>query len=41
MAYIRVRELSKTYQLGHTLVPALREVSLEVDQGEFVALVGP
>ncbi len=41
MAYIRVCELSKTYRLGHTPVPALREVSLEVDQGEFVAVVGP
>ena len=41
MAHITVSELSKTYRLGHTLVPALRTVSLEVDQGEFVAVVGP
>ncbi len=38
---IAVRNLSKTYHLGDTLVRALRGVSLDVRRGEFVAVMGP
>ena len=38
---IQIRNLSKHYPLGSTLVPALHEVSLEVAQGEMVAIMGP
>ena len=38
---IVVRDLKKTYLLGQTRVRALRGVSLEVRQGEFVAVMGP
>jgi putative ABC transport system ATP-binding protein len=38
---IQIRNLSKHYRLGNTLVPALDEVSLKVVQGEMVAIMGP
>src|SRR5262245_21535068 len=39
-AVIRVREVHKTYQTGEVDVHAVRGVSLEIAQGEFVALMG-
>lgn len=38
---IKLKAVGKTYQLGQTTVHALRDASLEIKQGEFVALVGP
>jgi putative ABC transport system ATP-binding protein len=38
---IKLKSVGKTYQLGQTTVHALRDASLEIEQGEFVALVGP
>src|SRR3954453_8174081 len=41
MALIELRNLSKTYELSEVKVEALRQVNLEIAEGEFVALIGP
>jgi putative ABC transport system ATP-binding protein len=41
MSVISLRNLSKTYLLGENKVHALREVGLEIKQGEFVTIIGP
>ena len=41
MALIELRNLSKTYDLGEVKVLALKQVSLDIHEGEFVALLGP
>ncbi|MBI3696085.1 MAG: ABC transporter ATP-binding protein [Acidobacteria bacterium] len=38
---IDIADLHKTYHLGRVRVPALRGVSLTVEPGEFLAIVGP
>jgi putative ABC transport system ATP-binding protein len=38
---IQVEDVRKTYRIGKIDVPALRGVSLAVEQGEFVTIVGP
>jgi putative ABC transport system ATP-binding protein len=38
---IDVRNLTKTYQLGEVIVRALRGVTLTIDRGSFVAVMGP
>ena len=41
MAIVSVQDVSKVYTLGKTEVPALRGVSLDVEQGEFLSIAGP
>src|SRR5689334_7342275 len=41
MTIISLRNLTKTYQMGDNTVHALRSVSLDVEQGEFVTIIGP
>jgi putative ABC transport system ATP-binding protein len=40
-AIIRTDKLTKTYQVGDNEVQALRGVSLQIQPGEFVAVMGP
>jgi putative ABC transport system ATP-binding protein len=37
---IRLQNLSKIYRTGDVFVPALQEIDLNIDQGEFVAIIG-
>jgi putative ABC transport system ATP-binding protein len=37
---IRLRNLSKIYRAGDVFVPALQGMDLDIDQGEFVAIIG-
>ena len=41
MAMIAFHDLTKVYQMGEETVSALAGVSLEIDRGEYVAVVGP
>jgi len=38
---LKTEELTKTYFIGKMEVPALRGVSLAIEEGEFVAIMGP
>ncbi len=40
-AVLKLENLSKTYLLGKRNVQALSNVNLEVNKGEFVAIMGP
>jgi len=41
MALIRLQNISRRYQMGAETIHALREVSLEIEKGEYVAIMGP
>src|SRR6202795_2722027 len=41
MALIRLEKISRRYQMGAETIHALREVSLELQRGEYVAIMGP
>ncbi|MBR2258470.1 MAG: ABC transporter ATP-binding protein [Lachnospiraceae bacterium] len=41
MNILEIKNLCKVYGTGETKVDALKNVSLDVEQGEFVAIVGP
>jgi putative ABC transport system ATP-binding protein len=41
MSLIRLEKISRRYQMGTETVHALREVSLNIQRGEYVAIMGP
>lgn len=41
MSLIRLHKISRRYQMGTETIHALREVSLEIQRGEYVAIMGP
>jgi putative ABC transport system ATP-binding protein len=41
MSLIRLTSISRRYQMGGETIHALREVNLEIERGEYVAIMGP
>ena len=41
MSLIRLEHISRLYQMGDETIHALRDVSIEVHRGEYVAIMGP
>jgi putative ABC transport system ATP-binding protein len=41
MPLIRLEKISRRYQMGAETIHALREVSLAIERGEYVAIMGP
>src|SRR5438445_4512846 len=41
MSVIRLTSISRRYQMGSETIHALREVSLDISRGEYVAIMGP
>ena len=40
MSLIELRDVSKTYFIGEIHVPVLKGITLDIEQGEYVALMG-
>lgn len=38
---LQVEHLSKSYRTGNQVYPVLRDISIDVERGEFVAVMGP
>jgi len=41
VSLIRLQKISRRYQMGAETVHALREISVEIQRGEYVAIMGP
>jgi putative ABC transport system ATP-binding protein len=41
MSLLRLDHVGRSYDMGHVVVPALRDVSMSVERGEMVAILGP
>lgn len=41
MSLVEIKNLSKTYQMGEVTISALKDVSLEIEEGTFVSIIGP
>ncbi|MHA1756539.1 MAG: ATP-binding cassette domain-containing protein, partial [Promethearchaeota archaeon] len=38
---VQTKNLTRTYELGESLIHALNGVDMEIKEGEFVAILGP
>ena len=38
---VEIRELSKYYRRGEQIIPVLADINLDIELGDFVALMGP
>ena len=38
---IRMENVTKLYEMGESVVHALRGISFSIDQGEFISIMGP
>jgi len=41
MALVELRNVSKVYRLGEEVIRALDDISLDIEQGEFISIIGP
>src|SRR6266404_63449 len=41
MSLIRLQNISRRYEMGSETIHALRDVTLEIGRGEYVAIMGP
>ena len=41
MALLELKGISKTYRLGDQEIRALDAIDLEIEEGEFAAIIGP
>ena len=41
MSLIRLEKITRHYTMGDEVIHALREVSINVERGEYVAIMGP
>jgi len=41
VASIKLEDVQKNYSLGDTIVEALKDVDVEIQEGDFVAIMGP
>ena len=41
MPLLELRDIHKTYHLGGETIRALDGVSLDIDSGEFISIIGP
>ena len=41
MAFIDVKNVSKTYQMGEVTIKAIDKVNFSIEKGELVVIVGP
>ena len=41
MSLIKVKNLKKQFQIGSEKVNAIKDISFEVNEGEFISIMGP